>query len=326
MKHVDNAIELQDLVDGFLFSLQAEGRASRTHEYYRKLLNQLLIYAREQGWPGKVHLLDTRGIRQFLLWTGSRDIEYTAGKGSRRVSKAKPSTAWPYYKAVRRLFNWAIEEGLLTSSPMDGVRYKSPPPPAIQPYDLEDLRRLLSLCELDIKTGSRFIGMRNKAVLLLFIDSGLRLNEMAHLRLTDLNIEQKWVRVVGKGNKVGICPFSAKTAKVIWLYELERKRRARSQALWITEEGNQLSASGISSVLVSLKRRAGISGQGRVHRLRHTSALQYLRGARDSFLLQLFLRHEDLAMTRRYVQGLKQEEAIQAHRNGASPVERLGLG
>ena len=75
-----------------------------------------------------------------------------------------------------------------------------------------------------------------------------------------------------------------------------------------------------------LKERAGVNASGGVHRLRHTAALQYLRYARDSFLLQLFLRHEDLAMTRRYTQGLKVEEAIAAHRNGASPVEGLGLG
>jgi len=141
-----------------------------------------------------------------------------------------------------------------------------------------------------------------------------------------LNLEQRWVRVIGKGNKVGICPFSAKTAKAIWLYLLERKHRAKSDALWVTEEGRQFSVGGLSSSFVYLKKRAGVNSQGRVHRLRHTAALQYLRGAKDSFLLQLFLRHEDLGMSRRYTQGLKQEEAIEAHRHGASPVEGLGLG
>jgi site-specific recombinase XerD len=326
VKHRDKTIGLQDLVEGFLFSLQAEGRASRTHEYYEKLLKHFLLYAKSQDWPSGVDLLDSKQIRQFLSWVGSRSFEYTAGNGSRRFTKSKPSTAWPYYKAVRRLFNWAIEEGLLQKSPMDGIHFRAPPPPPIQPYELEELKRFLALCELDIRTGARFIGMRNKAMLLLFIDSGLRLSEMVHLKLADLNIEQKWVRVIGKGNKVGICPFSAKTAKAIWLYLMERKHRAKSDALWITEEGKQFSIGGLSSLFVYLKKRAGVNGQGRIHRLRHTSALQYLRGAKDSFLLQLFLRHEDLTMSRRYTQGLKQEEAIQAHRNGASPVEGLGLG
>jgi len=107
---------------------------------------------------------------------------------------------------------------------------------------------------------------------------------------------------------------------------VERKRRAKSNRLFLTEEGTPFSINGINSWFARLKKRADVNCHGGVHRLRHTSALQYLRGAKDSFLLQLFLRHEDLTMSRRYTQGLKQEEAIQAHRNGASPVEGLGLG
>jgi len=322
----NKAIGLQDLVEGFLFSLQAEGRAPRTHEYYDKLLRHFLCYAKSQGWPEQVNLLDTKRVRQFLSWIGSRSFEYTAGNGSRRFTKSKPSMAWPYYKAVRRLFNWGVEEGFLEENPIKGIHFKAPPLPPVQPYDLEELKRFFAVCELDIKTGARFTGLRNKAMLLLFIDSGLRLSELVNLKLTDLNLEQKWARIIGKGNKVGICPFSAKTAKAIWLYLLERKHRAKSDAFWVTEEGRQFSVSGLSSSFVYLKKRAGVNSRGRVHRLRHTSALQYLRGAKDSFLLQLFLRHEDLAMSRRYTQGLKQEEAIEAHRNGASPVEGLGLG
>ena len=326
MKHCNKTIGLQDLVEGFLFSLQAEGRAPRTHEYYDKLLRHFLSYAKRQGWPDRVDLLDTKQVRQFLSWVGSRSFDYTAGKGSRRFTKSKPSMAWPYYKALRRLFNWGVEEGFLQESPVKGIHFKAPPPPPVQPYDLEELKRFFAICELDIKTGARFTGLRNKAILLLFIDSGLRLSELVHLKLIDLNLGQRWVRVIGKGNKIGICPFSVKTAKAIWLYLLERKHRAKSDALWVTEEGRQFSVNGLSSSFVYLKKRAGVNGQGRVHRLRHTSALQYLRGAKDSFLLQLFLRHSSLEMSRRYTQGLKQEEAIEAHRNGASPVEGLGLG
>jgi len=326
VKYGNKTIGLQDLVEGFLFSLEAEGRAPRTHEYYDKLLRHFIDYAKNQGWTDRVELLDTKQIRQFLSWVGSRSFEYTAGNGSRRFTKSKPSTVWPYYKALRRLFNWSIEEGFLKENPVKGIHFKAPPLPPVQPYDPEELKRFFAVCELDIKTGACFTGLRNKAMLLVFIDSALRLSELVSLRLGDLNLEQRWVRVVGKGNKIGICPFSAKTAKAIWLYLLERKHRAKSDALWVTEEGRQFSVGGLSSSFVYLKKRAGVNSQGRVHRLRHTSALQYLRGARDSFLLQLFLRHEDLTMSRRYTQGLKQEEAIEAHRNGASPVEGLGLG
>jgi integrase len=163
-------------------------------------------------------------------------------------------------------------------------------------------------------------------MILLFVDSALRRKEMVNLRIADLDLENRHVRVLGKGNKVGIVPFCPKAAKAVWIYLVERKSRARSDRLFLTEEGTLFSINGINSWFKRLKERAGVNGPGGVHRLRHTSALQYLRGAKDSFLLQLFLRHESLEMSRRYTQGLKAEEAIEAHRHGASPVEGLGLG
>jgi site-specific recombinase XerD len=326
VKQNNRGIDLKDLVEGFLFSLQAEGRAPRTHEYYLKLLSHLLKFSRDQNWPLNVSQLETKHFRQFLSYINSRTYEYHPGNGSRRFVKSKPSTSWPYYKAVRRLLNWGVEEGLIYKNPIKDIHYKAPPPSPIQPYNLDELKRFLAVCELDIRTGASFTGLRNKGMILLFLDSGLRLSEHVRLKLSDLDLNQKTVRVIGKGNKIGMCPFSAKTAKVIWLYLLERKKRAKCDALWVTEEGKPFTIEGFGSCFTRLKTRAGVNSPGRIHRLRHTSALQYLKGARDSFLLQLFLRHEDLTMSRRYTQGLKQEEAIEAHRNGASPVERLGLG
>jgi site-specific recombinase XerD len=326
VRHSDKAIGLQDLVDGLLFSLQAEGRSVRTLDYYRDLLSPLLGYAQSRGWSDGLSLLDTHRLREFLSWVGTRAGEYSVGNDTTRVRKPKPATAWPYYRALRRLFNWAVVEGYLESSPLATIHFKPPPESPVEGYTIDELKKLLAVCDLDIKTGARFTGIRNKAMLLLFIDSGLRRAEMANLRLSDLDLDSRRVRVVGKGNKIGIAPFSPKTAKALWAWLLERKSRAKTDWLWVTEEGQEFSIEGLVSWFTRLKRRAGINSPGGMHRLRHTAALAYLRGARDSFLLQLFLRHESLEMSRRYTRGLKAEEAIAAHRNGASPVEGLGLG
>jgi len=321
------SIGLRDLVEGFLFSLRAEGKSDGTVEYYSYLLSPLLSYAHNQGWPDDVASLDTRRLREFLNWTGTRTYELrVANNGGKVLKKAKSTTAWPYYRALRRLFNWAVGEGYLESSPLATIHFKPPPETLVEGYTIAELRKLLSVCDLDIRTGAPFTGIRNKAMLLLFIDSGLRRAEMASLRLGDLDLESKRVRVVGKGNKVGIVPFSPKTAKTLWAWLIQRKLRAKTDHLWITEEGQPFSITGLVSWFTRLKKRAGVNSPGGMHRLRHTAALQYLRVARDSFLLQLFLRHESLEMSRRYTRGLKAEEAIAAHRNGASPVESLGLG
>ena len=116
MKHNAN-IGLRDLVEGFLFSLRAEGKSNGTIEYYTYLLHPLLSYGGEQDWPDNAP--DTRRLREFLTWTATRTFELkVANNGGKVVKKAKPSTAWPYFRALRRLFNWAVEEGYLESSPL----------------------------------------------------------------------------------------------------------------------------------------------------------------------------------------------------------------
>jgi site-specific recombinase XerD len=326
VRHNETRIGLRDAVGGLLFSLGAEGKSERTIEYYRDLLKHLLKYAENNGWNDNLQAIDAGQLRRFLSWVGSRTFEHDGGNGSRIVRKAKPSTAWPYYRALRRLFNWAIEERYLISSPLATIHFKQPPAPPVQGFTRDELLRLLSVCDLDIKTGARFTGTRNKGMLLLYLDSGLRRAELVNIKLSDLDLENRRIRVVGKGNKVGVVPFSPRTAKALWAWLILRKIRAKTDRLWTTEEGKAFSVESLVTWFKRLKQRAGINSPGGVHRLRHTAALQYLRGARDSFLLQLFLRHEDLTMSRRYTKGLKAEEAIEAHRNGASPVEGLGLG
>lgn len=323
----NKGISLTDAVNGFLFSYQAEGKSNTTISYYGYLLRPLLAYAKEKNWQDDLSSLDTQRLREFLAWTATRKHELlVADKGGKTIRQANPKTSFPYYRTLRRFLNWAIEERYLKFNPLASIHFKPPASIPIEGYSREELQRLLAVCDLDIKTGAVFTGLRNKAMLFLFIDSGLRRAELVNLRLDDVSLEKKVSRVVGKGNKVGIAPFSVKTAKIIWSWTIERKKRAKTDHLWVTEEGNAFSASGLASWFERLKKRAGINNSGGVHRLRHTAALQYLRSAKDSFLLQLFLRHSSLEMSRRYTQGLKTEEAINAHHNGASPIEGLGLG
>jgi integrase/recombinase XerC len=119
-------------------------------------------------------------------------------------------------------------------------------------------------------------------MLLLFLDSGIRRAEQNQLRVTDIDLENRRLRVVGKGGKIGMAPFSAKTAKALWAWLIDRKALAKTDRLWVTEEGNPFSVEGLVSWFARLKKRAGVNGQGGIHRLRHTAALEYLRGARDS--------------------------------------------
>jgi len=83
MSRNDNRIGIGDLIDGFLFSLQAEGKSIRTIEYYRDLLHLFLIYTHEKNWPNSCNALDTHRVREFLSWVGSRTCEHNIGNGAK---------------------------------------------------------------------------------------------------------------------------------------------------------------------------------------------------------------------------------------------------
>ena len=172
-----------------------------------------------------------------------------------------------------------------------------------------------------------FDGMRNKAIILLFADTGMRLSELANLTLNHISLETGRALITGKGNQQRIVVFNSATKKSLWKYLTIREQIVKENAkdcLWITEEGLRLTIAGLNIAFRRIKRRAGINGGGSVHKLRHTFALNALRGLKDPTLLQLLLGHKSLEMTRRYTQGLKIEEALKALEK-ASPVDRLGL-
>lgn len=153
---------------GSLFSLEADGKTASTRRYYEEPLRRFLAYASERGWAGNLASITTSNVRPFLSHASSATYSYTAGNGTRLIRHGRQGGAWQYFRALRRLFNWAQEEGIISDTPMRRFRYKSPRTPRADAYSQDAIARLLSVCDLDIRTGARFLGLRNRAMLLLF--------------------------------------------------------------------------------------------------------------------------------------------------------------
>lgn len=212
-------------------------------------------------------------------------------------------------------------------NPVINIKPKAPREQPIEPYSQEEMKKLIMICDQDYSNGASFLGARHKAVILLFVDTGMRLSELGNLKLEHVSVETGRAVVTGKGNQQRVVAFSSATKKWLWKYLAIREKIVNEEArewLWITEEGKRLSVAGLHTAFIRIKKRSGISSKGLIHKLRHTFALNALRGLKDPTLLQLLLGHKSLEMTRRYTQGLKIEEALAAI-DKASPVERLRL-
>ncbi len=154
----------------------------------------------------------------------------------------------------------------------------------------------------------------------MFLDTALRLSELANLKLSDINVEKGIIKIIGKSSKERLVRMGFKTQKTLWNYLT--CRNSDKDYIWIGRDNQSFTATGIAQMIRDLGKRLGISLSP--HKLRHSFAISFLRNGADPFELQIVLGHSTLEMTRRYTQALGFEDVFKRHIS-TSPVHRLIL-
>jgi integrase/recombinase XerC len=176
--------------------------------------------------------------------------------------------------------------------------------------------------EIIFTLDTSFEGKRNKALILVLVDCGLRLGELLNLKLSDVNMEQQLFKVSGKTGE-RVVRYGTNTAKALLKYMMVRQMvNGHNEYLWITKKGARLKAYSIETIFRKLTRKTGIHVHA--HLLRHTFATMWLLNGGDSLMLQRLLGHTTLMMTNRYCQAVGCYDAIESHKR-YSPVDNLGF-
>lgn len=324
---------LPELVERFMGSCRhvspRSGRrlSPRTLEYYQMCLDGLLYFAAQSDWPEPLKLTRDH-LRQFMYYLSAETHRWD-GDGRRCTYKlASPGTVHHYLKVAKTFFNWASSEEFIPESPEIAslLRFRLPSPQYrdIEPYSDDEINAMLRRAEHDIQYGCRYLGVRNKAIIGIFVDTGLRLGELAEMKLSDLDPQLQQVRVLGKGSKFRVVPLNGEARKSLKLY-LNQYRRPGGDALWLTDEGTPMSGHSIRIMIDRLKRRAGVTSGGSAHRFRHYFATRYLEAGGDMNALRLLLGHATLYMVLRYTKFVQVTRAIDRHAE-YSPLDRLARG
>jgi site-specific recombinase XerD len=316
---------LKSLVNGFVLTKQTEGKSHRTVEFYSENLKRFLWYASRQWWSDDIRMLTEWHVREFLGYVANERCRWgVEGNGSETCRvRASHATVHHYFVVLANFFNWLVREGFVSESPMARVRVARPKSRVVKPYTQEEIRRMIAVCDCDYEHNARFLGSRNKAIILVLLDSGVRLSELIGIRLEDVNTSNGNIRVMGKGSKERVVRIGKVAQKAVWRYLMHRPVNGQKQ-LWLSEEKGPLSCGGVQCLVRRLKQRAGINGDGSVHRFRHTFALNFLRVDKNVFNLQYLLGHSELEMVRRYTATLGMEDALKAHEK-ASPADMMWL-
>jgi len=242
-------------------------------------------------------------------------------------TKVTNKTLLNYHVGLSALWTWAVSEHIV---PKHVVRDVTPPKPEqkeITPFTVVEIRAMLEVVGRNT-TGQvnnkhmKDSADRNRAILLLLLDTGMRASELCGLNFSQVDSHNRRVRVMGKGAKERTIPFSPRTGQALWRYLTARPDARANDPLIATQDEHELTRSRLLKILGKIGTRAGIS-KVHPHRFRHTFAIQYLRNGGDPYTLQALLGHSSLDMVKNYLR-IAQIDIDSAHRR-ASPVDNWRL-
>ncbi len=298
------ATDLRSYLRSWERSLKAANKAPRTIRTYRVAADQLADFLDARGMPTSVDVIAREHVEAYL-----EDV----------LGRCAAATAAQRYASLRQLFRWLLEEGEIARSPMERMRQPKIPDQPVPVLSDEQIRALLKTC-----SGKSFEDRRDAAIIRLFVDTGMRLSELADLRVEDLHTDLDVAIVLGKGRRHRSCPFGDKTGLALDRYLRARARHTHADLawLWVGSQG-RFTGSGITQML---RRRAAQAGIGKVypHMFRHTFAHRWLaEGGTETGLMRLAgWSKGSRSMLSRYGASAEDERARDEHRRLA-PGDRL---
>jgi integrase/recombinase XerD len=231
--------------------------------------------------------------------------------------KLESRTVARHQVTLRNFFRFGLVQELITTDP--SLNLESPKIRRSLPgyLRLEELERLLA--QPDDKTA---IGLRDHAMLEVLYSTGLRVSELVHLRVMDLDRSAGCVRCIGKGDKERIVPIGKKALALVERYLKEARaklvgkgKQISANTLFINRRGGSLSRVGVWKILSAYGRRAGLRVGLTPHMLRHSFATHLLERGADLRSVQLMLGHSDISTTQIYTHVVEErlKQVYKAH-------------
>ncbi len=292
-------LTFDEALDEFTLAGRARGLAPKTLDWYSMIGRRFTAFRTGRGADPAIEAVTTAEARAFVV--------------ALQQSGLSPVSVAGFVRGLKVIFGWCAAEGLTDDDPLRRLPRPRVPQRLIPTLSDDHLARLLGAAS-----------PRDRLLLTILLDTGLRVSELAGLRLDDV-IADGFLRVRGKGNKERLVPLGSVTHRRLAEYvgrDRPRPIAAFVDHLFLARDGRPLTAVAVKHAFRRIAGRAGLAEvRTNPHTFRHTFAKHYLVNGGDLFSLQRILGHTTLDMVRRYVD-LDTGDIKRMHAQ-ASPVDRL---
>lgn len=199
-----------------------------------------------------------------------------------------------YYSSLNSFFKYILEHEGINNNPMELIdcpRYTK----KIPSYVFES--KLIELLKVEVGKDKRLV-IRNKLIIYLLFDSGVRVSELASIKVDDIDFGERTIKVFGKGSKDRYVFFSSLTSNVLNEWMKYYKEISRSDYLFVNYNGDGMTTRSIERIVKLAGQKIGI--ELHPHMLRHTFATDLINKGADLRMVQELLGHENLDTTQIY--------------------------
>ena len=216
--------------EGLIYYKTAIGLSPHTLTDYRVSFAKLSKFL--EGDPPFACLTRAKLV-SFFAWLQDTYLTEPDGAAPRGKQRLSPKSILNIHTNLSALWSWAVQEGYTSDNLLHAIRRPSANPPVIEPFSQEEITRLLAACRESRSwknrpdvTHTRPTADRDRAILLLLLDTGLRSAELCGIRLEDIDRSRSRIRVLGKGpgreGKERVVFFGHRTAQALWKALLPR--------------------------------------------------------------------------------------------------------
>lgn len=284
---MDNSPKWIEIINDYKIYLKLERSLSpNSVEAYIHDIEKLLTYLEIHKLSVLPENIQLSHLKDFIEWIN--ELNMSARSQGRMISGLKS-----FYKFLLMEEKIETDPTELLETPKIGRKLPDT-------LSVEEIDEILSAIDL-----SKPEGQRNKAIIETLYSCGLRVTELTSLKISNLYLNDKFIRVIGKGNKERLVPISNKALKEIQMYRDHSRthisvKKGNEDILFLNRRGNALTRVMIFTIIKELVEKIGMKKNISPHTFRHSFASHLIDGGADLRAVQEMLGHESIITTEIY--------------------------